>query len=136
MAGLNVAEWTPDQVADWLEGSSRVRVRGVAMSHGACWAGVRLQGVVSCCRAGADGRAVRGRTAGARAGRAQAADAALRRPGVPRRARHRTPGAAARSRRSLEELCKCISARAVSGKYGHRFIHTNSITLHDISFMA
>lgn len=64
---------------------------------------LRLAGV---CRAGAGRGALRGGAARARAGRRAAADAALRRPRVPRHARHRPPGAAARGRWASAELCK------------------------------
>lgn len=60
------------------------------MSHGECSV------VIDCgvmCRAGPLGGAVRAGAPRARARRRQAADAALRRPRVPRRARHRAPGA-------------------------------------------
>lgn len=47
------------------------------------------------CRAGPERGEVRGGTVRTRTGRRQAADAAMRRPRVPRRERHWTSGAAA-----------------------------------------
>lgn len=101
MAALNVAEWSPEQVADWLTGERAE----AAVSHGG--EGVCRVTVCVWCRAGRAGAAVCGGAAGAAAGWAAAAHAALRRPGVPRHRRHRTPGTAARGCRTSPELCEC-----------------------------
>lgn len=103
MASLNVAEWSADQVADWLSGTLSGGERSVCGGHERVSHG--------CCRrAGPDGGALRAGAARARPGRRQAADAALRRPRVPRHARHRPPGAAAGGRRTSAQLCECPAA--------------------------